>query len=126
MLGDVRDKNVIIADDMISTGGTFIHAMRELKKFGAKKIVCVVSLPFFDGDAIENFQRAYDEGVFYRVIATNAVYHTRELTDKEWFIQADVTDLFARVLMRLHHGHSISPLLDNRQFLQSLFAQGSV
>lgn len=118
LLGDVKGKTVLMADDMIATGGTMIIAMRELMQRGAKKIIVMVSLPFFNGTAIENFDAAYKEGVFYRIIGTNAVYHGKELLDKEWFVQADVTELFARVISRLHHGRAISPLLDNRKFIQ--------
>ena len=56
------------------------------------------------------------EGIFYRIIGTSG----RDLLDKEWYIQADITELFARVISRLHHGRSISPLLDNRRFIQIL------
>ena len=118
LLGSVDGKDVIIADDMVSTGGTLLSAMRELKKLGAKRIICIVSLPYFDGDAVENFDKAYEEGVFYRIIGTNAVYHDKDFLSREWFVQSDVTPLFANVIHRLHHGFSITPLLDNRQFLQ--------
>ncbi len=120
LLGDVNGKTVLMADDMIATGGTLIIAMRELKRRGAKKIICIVSLPFFNGSAIENFDAAYKEGVFWRIIGTNAVFQGKDLLEKEWFVQADVTELFARVISRLHHGRSISPLLDNRKFIQRL------
>ena len=120
LLGDVKGKTVLMADDMIATGGTMIIAMRELMNRGAKKIICMVSLPFFNGNAIENFDQAYKEGVFWRIIGTNAVYQGKGLLEKEWFVQADVTELFARVISRLHHGRSISPLLDNRKFIQKL------
>ena len=120
LLGDVRGKTVLMADDMIATGGTMIIAMRELMNLGAKKIICMVSLPFFNGSAIENFDAAYKEGVFWRIIGTNGVYQGKGLLEKEWFVQADVTELFARVISRLHHGRSISPLLDNRKFIQKL------
>ena len=120
LLGDVRGKTVLMADDMIATVGTMIIAMRELMNRGAKKIICIVSLPFFNGNAIENFDQAYKEGVFWRIIGTNAVYQGKGLLEKEWFVQADVTELFARVISRLHHGRSISPLLDNRKFIQKL------
>ena len=120
LLGDVKGKTVIMADDMIATGGTMIIAMRELMNRGAKRIICMVSLPFFNGNAIENFDAAYKEGVFWRIIGTNAVYQGKELLEKEWFVQADVTELFARVISRLHHGRSISPLLENRKFIQKL------
>lgn len=120
LLGDVKGKTVLMADDMLATGGTMLIAMRELMNLGAKKIICMVSLPFFNGNAIETFDAAYKEGVFYRIIGTNAVYQGRNLLEKEWFVQADVTELFARVISRLHHGRSISPLLDNRKFIQKV------
>ncbi|HOE84143.1 MAG TPA: ribose-phosphate diphosphokinase [Sphaerochaeta sp.] len=120
LLGDVRGKTVLIADDMLATGGTMIVAMRELTNLGAKKIICMVSLPMFNGSAVEDFDSAYKEGVFHRIIGTNAVFHGRDLLEKEWYIQADITELFARVISRLHHGRSISPLLDNRKFIQIL------
>jgi ribose-phosphate pyrophosphokinase len=120
LLGDVKGKTVIMADDMIGTGGTLLLAMKELKALGAKKIICLASLPFFNGNAREQFDQAYKEGIFYRIVGTNAVFHDRSLTDKEWFLQADVTELFARVISRLHHGRALSPLLDNRQFIHRL------
>ena len=120
LLGDVKGKTVLMADDMIATGGTLIIAMKELMKRGAKKIICIVSLPFFNGNAIENFDAAYKEGTFWRVIGTNAVFQGKELLEKEWFVQADVTELFARTISRLHHGRPISPLLDNRKCIQRL------
>lgn len=120
LLGDVKGKTVLMADDMIGTGGTLLIAMRELKNFGAKKIICLVSLPFFNGKAREEFEQAYQEGIFDRIVGTNAVFHDKTLTDREWFVQADVTELFARVISRLHHGRALSPVLDNRMFIQRL------
>lgn len=122
LLGDVKGKTVLMADDMIATGGTMLIAMRELKRLGAKQIICMISLPFFNANAVETFDQAYKEGVFYRIIGTNAVCHGHDLLDKEWFVQADVTELFARIINRLHHGRSISPLLDNRKFIQMLIS----
>ncbi|MCR5760697.1 MAG: ribose-phosphate diphosphokinase [Sphaerochaetaceae bacterium] len=120
LLGDVRGKTVIMADDMIASGGTLLIAMRTLRELGAKKIICVVSLPFFNGTAIDDFDQANKEGVFDYVIGTNAVYHGDDLLSKKWFIQTDASELFARVLSRLHHGRAISPLLDNRKIVQRL------
>jgi len=120
ILGDVEGKNIFMADDMIGTGGTLINAMRHLKDNGAKKIICAVSLPFFNGNSIEVFDKAYEEGVFYRIIGTNAVYHNERLLNREWYVNTDVSDLFARIISRLHHGRSLSPLLDNRKFIKKL------
>lgn len=120
LLGDVKGKTVLMADDMIGTGGTLLSAMRELKALGAEKIICAISLPFFNGDAIDTFNTAYEEGAFFRIIGTNAVYHDERLAQMPWFVYTDVTDLFARIISRLHHGRTLSPLLDNRRFINKL------
>jgi len=119
LLGNVTNKIVFMADDMIGTGGTLIQAMKYLKELGATKVICAVSLPLFSGNAIEEFETAYKEGLFYRIIGTNAVYHN-ELLKKEWYIQSDVTGLFAQVISLLHHNRSVSSLLDNRDVVTRL------
>ncbi len=118
LLGDVKGKNVFMADDMLGTGGTLIKAMKKLKEFGAKDIVCGISLPLFTGKAIEAFDEAYEQGLFSKIIGTNAVYHSDELLSKEWYISASVSELFAHFILRLHHSKSTSPLLDNSKIIQ--------
>lgn len=120
LLGDVEGKTVFMADDMLGTGGTLIKAMSYLKELGAEKIICAISLPLFTGDAIDLFDGAYRKGLFYRIIGTNAVYHDEELHNKEWFVNANIANLFSRIISRLHHGRSLSPLLDNRSIIQRL------
>ena len=120
LLGDVNGKTVILADDMLASGGTMLIAMKYLREKGAKKIICITSLPFFNGNAIETFDNAYEDGVFDYIIGTNVVYHTDHLLSKKWFIQTDASELFARAINRLHHGRAISPLLDNRKIVQRL------
>ena len=83
-------------------------------------IICIVSLPFFNGNAIETFDKAHEEGAFDYVIGTNVVFHNESLLSKKWFIQTDASELFARAINRLHHGRAISPLLDNRKIVQRL------
>ncbi len=120
LLGDVKDKDVFMADDMLGTGGTVIKAMKTLKSFGARRIICAVSLPLFSGDAIDRFDQAYKDGLFYRLIGTNGVYNPPELLEKEWYLCANVSNLFARIISNLHHGRSTSKLLDNRYIIQKL------
>lgn len=116
LLGDISGKNVFMADDMLGTGGTMLKAMRYLREQGANKVICAVSLPLFSGSAIENFDKAYKDGYFYRIIGTNAIHHG-ELLEKEWYIEADITTLFAQVISLLHHNRSLSPMLDNRDLI---------
>ncbi|MBQ3671607.1 MAG: ribose-phosphate diphosphokinase [Treponema sp.] len=119
LLGDVKGKVAFLADDMLGTGGTLLKAMEFLHEQGATKVIAAISLPFFTGNAIELFDKAYKDGLFYRVIGTNAVYHSN-LKDKEWFISTNVTGLFANVITRIHHDQSLSDLLDNRTIIDKL------
>jgi len=120
LLGDVRGKNVLMADDMLGTGGTLLKAMKFLKNQGAGKVISAISLPLFSGDAIKYFDDAYKDGLFYRIIGTNAVYH-EEVLKREWYISVDVTKLFASTISRLHRGLSLSSLLDNRDIIVKHF-----
>ncbi|MDP2791294.1 MAG: ribose-phosphate diphosphokinase [Rectinemataceae bacterium] len=119
LLGDVDGKTVFMADDMIGTGGTLIKGMKNLKDLGAARVICAVSLPLFNGTAIDDFEAAYRLGYFYRIIGTNAIHH-KELLQKEWYIQADVTGLFAQIISLVHHDRSLSSLLDNRDVVARL------
>ena len=119
LLGDVKGKVAFLADDMLGTGGTLLKAMGFLKEQGATKVICAISLPFFTGNAIEQFDEAYKQGLFYRIIGTNAVYH-EDLLNREWYISTDVSGLFANVIMRIHHNQSVGGLLDNRDIIEKL------
>lgn len=125
LLGSVEGKTVFMADDLLGTGSTLIKAMKLLKTLGAKKIICAVSIPLFTGEAIEHFETAYREGHFYRIIGTNAVRHDERLLSREWYLCADVSSLFARIISRLHHDLSLSELLDNRRIIQRLLSKGN-
>jgi ribose-phosphate pyrophosphokinase len=93
--------------------------MKNLKDLGAAKVICAVSLPLFNGSAVEDFEAAYRQGLFFRIIGTNAI-HQKELLQKEWYIQADVTGLFAQIVSLVHHDKSLSSLLDNRDVVARL------
>jgi ribose-phosphate pyrophosphokinase len=121
LLGSVRDRTVFLCDDMLGTGGTLMAAMRVLKEAGARQTICAVSLPFFTTtETVESFQKAYDEGLFFRIIGTNAVYHDGSLLDREWYLSADISNLFARTIYRVHHNRSLSSLLDDRSVIKDL------
>lgn len=121
LLGDVKGKTAFLADDMLGTGGTLLKAFDFLKQAGAKKVIAAISLPLFNGNAISQFDDAYKNGLFYRIIGTNAVYHD-ELKQREWYIESDVSGLFAQTIFRMHNNDSVSSLLDNRDIIQKTLA----
>jgi ribose-phosphate pyrophosphokinase len=120
LLGDVKGKTVFMADDMVGTGGTLIKAMKLLKEMGAEKVICAISLPLFTGNAINSFDAAYEKGYFDKIIGTNAVYHNDELYSKDWYVNTDISDLFARVISRLYQERTLTPLIDDRDIIQRL------
>jgi len=122
LLGSVKDKTVFMADDMLGTGSTLIKGMRLLKENGARRIICAISLPLFSGDAIHHFDQAFNEGLFYRIIGTNAVYH-EEVVKREWYVNVNITRLFAHVISRLHQNQSVSSLLDNSAVINKLITK---
>lgn len=122
LLGKVAGKTAFMADDMLGTGGTLLKAMKFLKEQGAKDVIAAISLPFFSGDAVEHFEEAYRQGWFTRIIGTNAVYH-EALLKREWYVSVNITSLFAQTISRLHHGRSLSSILDNRDIIEKLIAK---
>ena len=122
LLGKVRDKTVFMADDMLGTGGTLLKGMHVLKEHGARRIICAISLPLFSGAAVSYFDAAYKEGLFYRIIGTNAIYQ-EEVLSREWYISVNITSLFAQIISRLHQDLSLSSLLDNREIINRLLIE---
>jgi ribose-phosphate pyrophosphokinase len=123
LLGNVRGKTVFMADDMLGTGGTLLKGMKTLKEHGAGKVICSVSLPLFSGDAVSYFDEAYRNGLFYRIIGTNAIYQ-EELLKREWYVSVNITKLFAQTISRLYQQQSLSSLLDNREIIGKLLTSG--
>ena len=79
-----------------------------------------LSLAGDDFSAMQGFiDEAYKNGLFYRIIGTNAVYH-EELLKREWYISTDVSGLFANVITRIHYNQSLSELLDNRNIIEKV------
>ena len=112
LVGDVTNKDVLLVDDMISTGGTMINAMKLLRKNGAKKITILASLPFFTGNCIEKFDKAYHEGLMDLVIGTDAVFHGRKFVEHTpWYKEVSVAPLFAHVIYNINMKRSVSELL---------------
>ena len=121
LLGSVEGKTVFMADDMLGTGGTLLRAMRILKEQGAARIICAVSLPVLQRQR----RRRPSRKPTGRVCSTASsgptpCTTTRACSAREWYLSADVTNLFARSLYRLHANRSLSSLLDNREIIKDL------
>lgn len=112
LVGNVMDKDVLLPDDMISTGGTIVNAMKLLKDEGAKNIYVACSLPFFNGDAKELLNKSHQEGIFTKVIATDAVIHGKKFVKEHlWYDEVSIAPLFAGVIQNINAKRSVSELL---------------
>lgn len=108
---DLAGKDVIIIDDMISSGESMIDTARELKKRNANRIfVCSTFGLFTNG--LASFDKAYEEGLIYRVVSTNLTYQTPELLAREYYINCDMSKYIAYIIDTLNHDASISDLLN--------------
>ena len=118
----VEGKDVIVIDDMLSSGESILELARELKKRKANRIFAVVTFAFFT-DGIDAFARAYEEGIITRVIATNLTYRSPELKDAPWFNEADLSKYISYIVATLNHDRSLSGLLNPYKRIKSLMAR---
>lgn len=111
LIGNVKNKDVVIVDDIIDTGGTIIKASKLLKDGGANKIYVAASLGILSGPAIERFDDAYKQGIIEKAFITDAIHHGKDIYKHPWYQEITVADYFAKVIFNLSHGKSISQLL---------------
>ncbi|SKB73726.1 ribose-phosphate pyrophosphokinase [Lachnospiraceae bacterium] len=122
-LGDnVEGKDVIVVDDMISSGGSMIDTARQLKKMKAKRVfVCCTFGIFTDG--VESFDEAYKNGIIDKVVTTNLSYRRPELLERPWYLEADMTKFMASIIDFSNHdvtmGHVITPTEKIRKILNN-------
>ncbi|MGI6071820.1 MAG: ribose-phosphate pyrophosphokinase [Lachnospiraceae bacterium] len=104
-------KDVIIVDDMISSGGSMLETAKKLKKRGAKDVYIFSTFGLFT-HGFEKFDAAYKEGLFKRVLTTNGTYQPPELLAKDYYISVDISKYISYLVDTLNHNASISDLLD--------------
>lgn len=104
MIGEVKDKNVLLVDDMIDTGGTVMHAAQYIKEKGAKKVIICATHGIFSGSAPEKFQdKSIDE-----IIVTDTVPLRAEMKANKKVTVASVATLLAKAIERIESGESLS------------------
>jgi len=107
----VEGKDVIIIDDMISSGESMIETAAALKARKANRIFVFSTFGLFT-NGLDKFDKAYEEGIIDRILTTNLVYQTPELLQREWYISCDMSKYIAYLIDTLNHDSSISDLLN--------------
>jgi ribose-phosphate pyrophosphokinase len=116
---DIEGKDMLIIDDMISSGESMIDVATELKKRKAGKIfVCATFGLFTNG--FKKFDEAYEQGLIDRVLTTNLVYQSAELLSKPYYINVDMSKYIALLIDTLNHDKSISEFLSPTERIQKI------
>ena len=119
-LGDnVEGKDVIIVDDMISSGESMIEVATKLKELKAARIYIFSAFGLFC-NGFDAFDKAFQEGIIDRVFTTNLIYGTHELLSKDWYIRVDMSKYLSYIIDTLNHDTSISDLLDPAEKINTL------
>ncbi len=115
----VEGKDVIIMDDMISSGESVLEVAANLKARKANKIFVCATFGLFTG-GLDRFDKAYEEGIISRVLTTNTIYQSPELLSREWYINCDMSKYIAYIIDTLNHDTSISDLLNPIERIQKI------
>ena len=118
----VEGKDMIIIDDMISSGESVLEVAAALKERKARRIFVFSTFGLFTS-GLDRFDKAYADGTIYRVLTTNLIYQTPELLSREWYINCDMSKYLAYQIDTLNHDTSISDLLNPVERIQSVVAR---
>ncbi len=116
---DLEGKDILIVDDMISSGNSMLETARALKNRRAGRIFVLSTFGLFT-NGLEKFDQAYKDGIITRVLTTNLIYQTPELLARPYYISCDMSKYIALLVDTLNHDVSISELLDPYDRIQAL------
>ena len=115
----VEGKDVIIVDDMISSGESMLDVAKQLKDRKANRIFCASTFGLFT-NGLQKFDEAYENGIIEGILTTNLIYQTPELLARPWYINCDMTKYIALIIDTLNHDGSISDILDPSARIQDV------
>ena len=118
----VEGKDMIIIDDMISSGESVIEVATALKERKANKIFICSTFGLFT-NGLDRFDKAYESGIIDRVLTTNLIYQPPELLSRKWYIDCDLSKYIAYLIDTLNHDASISELLIPNERIQNVVAR---
>ena len=116
---NVKGKDVIIVDDMISSGDSVIDVAQQLKNKGAKRIFVFATFGLFC-NGLANMDKAYADGVITKIFTTNLVYRTPELLTRDWYVEVNLCKYVAYIIDTMNHDSTISHLLDQSQKIHTV------
>ena len=122
-LGDSVDgKDVIIIDDMISSGESMLDTSRQLKEMNAKRVFICCTFGLFT-NGLEAFDKAYENCWFDRVITTNLTYQPQELYTRPYYTEADMSKFLASIIDFMNHDISMSHVMTPTEKINEILAR---
>ena len=118
----VEGKDMIIIDDMISTGESILEVAALLKERKANRVFIFATFGVFT-DGLDKIDKAYANGIIDKVLTTNLIYQTPELLEREWYISCDLSKYIAYIIDTLNHDSSISDLLNPYERIQQIVSK---
>lgn len=118
----VEGKDMIIIDDMISSGESVLEVASALKARRANRIFVFSTFGLFTG-GLDKFDKAFESRVIDKVLTTNLIYQTPDLLQREWYISCDLSKYIAYIIDTLNHDSSISDLLNPNERIQSIVSK---
>ena len=115
----VEGKDVIILDDMISSGDSMLDVARQLKQRKARSIFAAATFGLFT-NGLSKFDQAYEEGIIDAILTTNLIYQTPELLERPYYISCDMSKYIALMIDTLNHDGSISSILNPIERIQNV------
>ena len=115
----VEGKDVIILDDMISSGDSILDVAKQLKQRKAKRIFAAATFGLFT-NGLAKFDQAYEEGIIDGILTTNLIYQTPELLERPYYINCDMSKYIALMIDTLNHDGSISSILSPNGRIQNI------
>jgi ribose-phosphate pyrophosphokinase len=116
---DLKGKDVIVIDDMISSGESMIDVATELKRRNANRIFVAATFGLFT-NGMKKFDDAVEQGLIDRVMTTNLVYQPEEVLSRNYYISVDMSKYVALLIDTLNHDQSISDLLSPTERIQNI------
>lgn len=107
---DISGKDIIIVDDIISSGESMLDVAKKMKARGARRIFIFASFGVFC-EGLEKFDKAYEDGDFTKIFTTNLMYRSPELLSKEWYCSVDMTKYVSLIIDTLNHDNTISNII---------------
>ena len=125
----VEGKDVIIVDDMISSGDSVIEVAEKLKERGAKRIFTFATFGLFC-NGLENMDKAYEKGLITKIFTTNLNYRSEEVRNRPWYGEVNMTKFVSLIIDTLNYDESLSGLLSPaakiHTFVENAKAQGKI